>query len=297
MACYSPLHGFKKPGGGISFNRNEGYVDRPVIVSCGKCVGCRIERSRQWATRCVHEAQFHDANSFVTLTYDRENLPGDLSIHVRDWQLFAKRLRKRLGRFRFFHCGEYGDENFRPHYHALLFGLDFMSDRVLFREDTESRKTYVSELLTDVWGKGFTTVADLTWNSAAYVARYVVKKANGDVRGETKSEKYRRFNPQTGEEWYVTPPYTTMSRRPGIGADWFDAFRDDVYPDDFVIHDGRKFRPPSYYDRRLPEAELELLKRSRKRRAVQHLAEQDSDRLRVRERIEERRLGRLVRSV
>jgi len=290
--CFTPLQAYRARGGAVTFQRREA-TGPPFDLPCGQCIGCRIERSRQWATRCVHEAQSHEVNCFVTLTYDRENLPGDLGLDVRHWQLFAKRLRKKCGPFRFFHCGEYGDENLRPHYHALLFGLDFGADRVLWKEDSEKRKTYLSPLLSERWSYGFTTVADLTWQSAAYVARYVVKKATGPLA----SEVYSRLNPETGEVWEVKPPYTTMSRRPGIGSDWFSKYKGDVFPGDFVVHDGRKFRPPSFYDKRLPEAELEVVKQTRKRRAAAHVAEQVPDRLRVRERIMEAKAERLCRSV
>jgi hypothetical protein len=132
VTCYKPLLGYraaerneqgKRP---LVFNPSQGLVDMPIKVACGQCIGCRLERSRQWAIRCVHEASLHEHNSFITLTYNDENLPADGSLDVRHWQLFMKRLRKRHGSgIRYFHCGEYGSKHRRPHYHACLFGLDF----------------------------------------------------------------------------------------------------------------------------------------------------------------------------
>ncbi len=188
-----------------------------------------MARSRDWALRCVHEAQLHAKNSFITLTYNAESLPKDGSLCLNDWQKFAKRLRRKCGPFRFFHCGEYGEENKRPHYHACIFGLDFVADRGLWKDDGRN-PLFVSPVLSDTWGLGFASVGALSFKSAAYVARYVTKKAVGDL-AKTEYE-------------HVRPPYVTMSRRPGIGSEWFAKFKSDVYPSDEVIFEGRRYRPP-----------------------------------------------------
>lgn len=239
MACYRYLKAYRAPGGAIVFDSKKGYSDRPLELPCGQCIGCRVERSRQWAIRCVHEAQFHDRNSFITLTYDSVNVPADGGLHVKHWQNFAKRLRHKLGPFRFFMCGEYGDKNKRPHFHACIFGLDFSADRVFLR-DSAGGRLYVSPTLESVWGMGQTVLGDVSYESAAYVARYVVGKLTGD-----KAEiEYCRVEPATGESWMVRAPFTCMSRRPGIGAKWFEMFHGDVFPSDEVVHQGRRFRPP-----------------------------------------------------
>ena len=238
----------------------------------------------------------HEANCFVTLTYDQVNVPRDGSLVVGDWQKFAKRVRKRLGRFRFFHCGEYGEVNLRPHYHALMFGLDFSGDRVVWKKDERGHKVYTSEMLSELWNLGFATVGELTWQSAAYVARYCMKKATGDLA----KERYRRVDPETGEEWFVRPEYVTMSRRPGIGSEWYERFKSDVYPLDEVVHDGRRFRPPRYYDEKLQVEDPELmdaLKAKRKNSAAARAEELEPARLRVRERVAESRLTRLGRKI
>lgn len=290
MPCFHPLAAFRKEGGGVSFSpRGAGL---PLSLPCGQCIGCRVERSRQWALRCVHESQMHAGSSFVTLTYSDEFLPPDGGLHVSDWQRFAKRLRKKAGPFRFFHCGEYGEVSGRPHYHACIFGLDFRADRVLLRRSGEN-SLYVSPLLTETWGLGHCSVGELSYESAAYVARYVVKKLTGP-QGQAA---YSRVDPRTGECFQVAAPYVTMSRRPGVGSKWFDRFRSDVYPADEVVHKGRRFRPPRFYDGKLPEEELEGLKVKRLRAAARHRVDLSRERLAVREVCADARLSVLRRSL
>lgn len=191
----------------------------------------------------MHEAQLHDGSAFLTLTYDDENLPRGGSLDVTHWQKFAKRLRKQLGPFRFIAAGEYGPNTLRPHYHAILFGHEFLHDRVPHKE-RKGHQTYLSESVAKLWPFGFHELGTVTYQSAAYVASYVTKKMGGDRAKET----YSRCNPFTGEVHEVVPEFALMSRRPGLGAEWIKAFWKDVYPSDEVVMDGRKFRPPPYYD-------------------------------------------------
>lgn len=209
----------------------------------------------------MHEAQLHDANSFLTLTYDDEHLPDDHSLNVRHWQLFAKRLRKRLGPFRFIHCGEYGEEKLRPHYHACLFGQDFRQDRVPFGT-SNGHPVYVSPVLAELWPYGFHYIGSVTFDSAAYVASYTMKKRTGDQA----ERHYQRLDTTTGEIWSVKPEYATMSRRPGLGHGWQQRFQRDLYPHDYAIAKAQKFRPPRYYDRQLEAAEPELYRKLQQRR-------------------------------
>lgn len=282
MPCYHPLRGWKGPGGKVVFRRESGWSDRPVDLPCGQCLGCRIQRSADWALRCVHEAQMHLHNSFVTLTYDQEHLPSDGSLRLEDWQKFAKRVRKELGPFRFFHCGEYGEKNQRPHYHALLFGLDFRHDRVSY-----SQTLYGSRTLDRLWGQGFTSIGNLTYESAAYVARYVMKK----LTGSQAEERYTRMDKSTGEFWSVKPEYCTMSRRPGIGSGWLEEFYEDVFPSDEVVHSGRRHRVPRFYDDSavrfgvLSETGLDELKAERRARVAVRSMDLTAKRLEVRERV------------
>ena len=162
----------------------------PMQLACGQCRGCRIDRSKEWAARCVHESLMHQENSFVTLTYDDEHLPRDGSLDKRHFQLFMKRLRKHFNEktIRFFHCGEYGDKLGRPHYHACLFGIDF-GDRIP-HSVTNDVVTYTSETLTRIWGKGFTTCGEMNYQTAAYTARYIMKK----ITGKKADEHYTRID-------------------------------------------------------------------------------------------------------
>lgn len=277
------------------FSRKGAWVDRPVTVSCGQCTSCRLERSRAWALRCVHEAQLHERNCFVTLTYDPAHLPFNGSLDVTHWQLFAKRLRKNVGPFRFLHCGEYGDANLRPHYHACIFGLDFRDDSSVFQEKADY-EVRISPTLTDTWGMGFCTVGNLTMQSAAYVARYVMKK----VGGPSAEAHYTRVDTETGEEFVVKREYVTMSRRPGLGARWFEKFHSDVYPDDFCVEGGKKFRPPVFYDRLMEGVDPAFMagvKRKRIERAALHVDDQTTDRLLVREKCVDARMSVFSRDV
>lgn len=224
-----------------------------LLLPCGSCLGCRLERSRQWAVRCLHEASLHDQNCYITLTYSPENMPRDHSLHKDHFQLFMKRLRKRYGSgIRFFHCGEYGEQKARPHYHSCIFGFDF-PDKV-FHSSRGSYNMYVSQSLIDLWGKGFCTLSDMCFNSAAYVARYCVKKVNGP-RSE---DHYRYVDDETGEIHDRIPEYATMSRRPGIGKNWFEKYSSDVYPSDFLVVNGHKAKPPRYYDQLFKEENSSL---------------------------------------
>lgn len=220
----------------------------------------------------------HERNCFITLTYRDEDLPVGGSLCLEDWQKFAKRLRKKLGPFRFFHCGEYGEENLRPHYHACLFGVDFVEDEVFFKRE-HGHALYVSELLGQTWGLGFSSVGTLTFDSAAYVARYVIKKATGD-RAKTV---YSRVDEKTGEVFEVRPEYATMSRRPGLGSSWFDKFMSDVFPADEIVHEGRSYPVPKFYDSKLGAEELDVYRVSRRRAGLKYVKDLSPDRLVVRE--------------
>lgn len=296
MACFSPLTGYRTAAGSVTFEQKKGYYDKPVSVACGQCSGCRLERSRQWAIRCVHEAQLHEANSFVTLTYDDEHLPPDGGLVLADWQNFAKRLRKRVGPFRFYHCGEYGDLRGRPHYHALLFSIDFVGDRALHSTTIHGDRLYQSDLLSATWGMGLSTIGDLTFQSAAYVARYCMKK----ITGKKADQHYETVNLKTGEVHKVRPEYSTMSRRPGIGSGWLAKYQTDVYPSDEVILNGKHCRPPRFYDNRFETtdpAAFALVKDGRARAGRKHRANQTPERLHIRETIQELRSKQLHRSL
>lgn len=230
----------------------------------------------------------HERNSFVTLTYSDEKVPKDFGLDLRDWQLFRKRLREMVGPFRFFCAGEYGGATLRPHYHAILFGLDFEDDRVLLKR-TQGRPLWTSPLLEKEWGKGHVSIGEVTPESIGYVTKYCVKKQQALHR------RCERVDADTGECWSVRPEFVTMSRRPGLGAKWFEKFAGDVYPSDEVVLSGRRHRPPRFYDLKLEATELERIKSKRRDQAKARLADETPERRAVRERVAVARLGILKR--
>lgn len=210
-------------------------VGKYKILPCGQCYQCRLERSRDWACRCILEAQMHKENCFVTLTYDDAHLPSDYGLQKMDLTNFFKRLRKNTGaKLRYFACGEYGDLYSRPHYHICIFG--YRPDDLQLIAQNRGVNLYTSQEILKAWqGRGFVSIGDVTFESAAYVARYVMKKVTGD-RAE---EHYQ------GRE----PEYVVMSRRPGIAASWFEKYSEDVYPNDYlVVRNNIKCKPPRYFD-------------------------------------------------
>lgn len=238
--------------------------DERLEVPCGQCAGCRLEYSRQWAMRCVHEAQLHFDNSFITLTYDDENLPADFSLDKTHLQKFFKRLRKHYQpqKIRYYACGEYGDQTHRPHYHACLFGLDF-EDKELWKIANGNR-LYTSEILRKIWPYGYNVIGDVNFQTAAYVARYVMKKQTAKESKRTRN--YELIDENSGEIYNVLPQFSTMSRRPGIASDWYKKFRSDLYPSDNITVNGQKMKPAKFYDRLLEIDDPELLDDIKKRR-------------------------------
>lgn len=193
-------------------------------------------------------------------------------------------------------CGEYGENELRPHYHACLFGISF-DDLELVKEENNVQ-LFTSAKLQKIWGKGFVTVGEVTFQSAAYVARYVMKKIIGkqDEKILDKMTKnYERLDPETGELFEVIPEYTSMSLKPGIGHEWFKKYHKDVYPSDFCIQDGHKQQPPKYYDNL--HGDLTEIKAKRKARAQQDRANQTPARLAVREKVKQAQVDQLKRNL
>lgn len=295
MPCYHPLEAYQLTDGGIVFVERAGHdVARSLLLPCGQCVGCRLERSRQWAVRVMHEASLYDCNVFVTLTYSDECVPRDLSLRYRDFQLFMKRLRKQRGAVRFYMCGEYGENFGRPHYHACLFNLDF-PDKLHFRK-TAAGNLYTSAALSELWPYGFSLIGSVTFESAAYVARYCMAK----VTGEHADAWYSVVDLQTGELSKRVAEFNHMSTRPGIGAPWFARFSADCYPRGDCVVNGRRVRPPRYYDK-LYEREdgegMELVKYKRYLRGLQVSADSSIERLAVKEQVAAARVARFERKL
>lgn len=221
MACYKPVLCWKLPEDGtlISFTPQRPPYEH-LRIACGKCTGCRADQSLMWSVRAYHESTEHFKNSFITLTYDDENLPHDGKIVKRDLQLFFKKLRKQLSpqKIRYIACGEYGEQTHRPHYHAIIFGEDFRQGKVDI-----NHQLYTNEALSQIWGKGVISIAPVTMSSICYVCGYVYKKiADKDT-------------------------FSLMSRRPGIGHNWLDKYKSDLLRTGSVTIEGREYPIPKRY--------------------------------------------------
>lgn len=238
------------------FKAELGYPNTKTELPCGQCIGCRLDRARDWSARIMHEAKLHPTSCFLTLTYQRE----EYSLNKRDITLFFKKLRFAHPdiKIRYFQCGEYGEQFQRPHHHVILFGYDF-PDKHPFKKLGKYQQ-FISRELADLWPHGLHSIGSLTLDSAMYTARYVLKKING----EKQEEHYQGRLPE----------YTTMSRRPGLGKDFYDQFTDDIYNHDkIVINDHTILRPAKYYDRmfeQLHPAKMRRLKTARKKRALEN---------------------------
>lgn len=304
MPCYHPIQGFQHHGRSergtrpVVFRMPRGRGYRVVQVPCGQCIGCRLERSRQWAVRCLHEASLHEANSFLTLTYDDDHLPSSGSLDKSEPQKFFKRLRHVAQPFRYFMCGEYGDELSRPHYHVILFGEDFYADRRLFRSDGGGSQgsLYRSATLERLWPFGFSTIGSVSFESAAYVARYACKK----VTGELARDHYEKVDRSTGEISRLEPEYSACSLKPAIGKGWIEKYMSNVYSRDSVVVRGREMLPPKFYDKLHAEHDwlahgVKLV--NRVIRGLARASERSPERLEVREEVAAGKLSLLRRDL
>lgn len=286
MPCYKPLLAFVygRTAAGKQAIKFLGKgsappgVEKIISVPCGQCIGCRLDYSREWANRCLLEATYHESSYFVTLTYSNSTIPisyhcsnlstgeaGEFpSLSKRDVQLFLKRLRKDTGQqIRYYLSGEYGDKTYRPHYHAILFGLH-LDDLQFFKKSPLGFDYYLSPSLEKIWGKGQILVTDVTWDTCAYTARYMMKKLKGEG-----AKYYKKVN--------IVPPFSLMSRKPGLGFQYF-IDNPDIYKYDYINlktdNGGIKVYPPRYYDRLYdidyPE-ELEKLRAIRRFKAENKL--------------------------
>lgn len=305
MPCYYPLQGYRSEersasgGRQVVFRRQAGFTDRPIDVPCGQCIGCRLDRSRDWAIRCVHEAKLYENNVFVTLTYRDEELPDDMSVDIREFQLFMKRLRKKYGKgVRYFACGEYGEKTGRPHYHAILFNLDFGDKQII--KTTSYGNLYRSSSLESIWTKGNSSIGTVTFQSAAYTARYQMKKQSQEVF------QHVYIDPVTGQVMPRRPEFGTMSRRPGLGQRYVEKYWEELLRDDFVVIDGKKMSMPRYYSNHLAflvakEAEqifkFRRKKSARVRKARRHAGNNTSSRHRIRETVQKARITNLKREL
>lgn len=268
MPCYTPL-GVKLDVDGKPVFKRFMQCEPDQWIPCGKCIGCRLDYSREWAIRLQHEQITSHSSCWITLTYDDDHLPvSDLSPHPSlsksDWTTFTKSLRNRGYKFKCYAAGEYGDRFGRPHFHACMFNLDFPDRRFKYTTDT-GYEVHSSQILTDIWGKGFADVSDLSYDNAAYTARYTLKK----IYGEAATDHYRRWDAY-GNQYWIEPEFSIMSRGGrtgrGIGYDFYQQYGDRIRFYDSVAIDGHEFPVPRYYDKLTEQeypAEYERIKERR----------------------------------
>lgn len=273
MPCFKPVEVPKK-----------GYVDLRVTVACGQCIGCRTDRALDWRTRLVHEAKLHPSSVFGTFTYDDEHIPPGGSLRYADFQKFLKRLRRsRDGdQISYFCAPEYGDQSMRPHYHAIIYGVDF-PDKA--KHSGEGANTlFRSEELAQLWGHGFASFGSVTPDSCRYVADYVFKRCNGALA----ELRYSRVDPATGLVYQVEPEKGRMSTRPAIGYRFFEKFQSDFYPSDVAIVKGQECAVPKAYLRKLEDLDPELyeeMKAKHRAEALERREDSTPERLAVREEV------------
>lgn len=258
MVCYHPIKAYrplsKIDGGRLVFDATKALnPDHPLHVPCNQCRGCRERRQRDWSIRIHHESKLYDLNSFVTLTFNQNDYPESGSIAKRDVQLFMKRLRKARGhdRIKYYACGEYGDGNGRAHYHAILLNCGFL-DRKYHSTTPRGDKLYTSDDLSELWPCGHSWIGDVTLKSARYVAGYVNKKMVGDKA----TEYYLRRHPYSGSIVQVEPEFQLASQ--GLGRGWFNKYKSDYFPSDFVVVDDKMYSVPLAYMKWLKKEEPDV---------------------------------------
>ena len=277
MQCTSPIIGYRGFDGKISSSISKSWIDLRASAPCGRCIGCRIRKKREWGLRSYHEASLHDESGFFTLTYDDEHLPVGGSLVRDEVAKFVRSLRDRGHKIRYFAGAEYGDGETlnglknnvplgRPHYHVLLFGF-WPDDAEKVRGGDEP--LFTSEYLRSIWGKGKCDFGHVTPHSADYCAGYAAKK----MYGKTAQNYYQKIDPDTGEVYPVVPEFSRQSRRPGLGERWITRYLYDVYPKDQVVISGVPRTPPKYYDdicKKLDPALFAKVKSARRAREVQN---------------------------
>ncbi|ALS03680.1 VP4 [Gokushovirus WZ-2015a] len=289
MTCFGPIPAYRPQRGAgdrrLVFDKRKSETGIRILIPCGQCTGCRLERSRQWAMRCMHEKQMHNASSFITLTYDDAHLPKFGALSMDHYQRFLKRLRHRFGAgIRFCGCGEYGDITNRPHYHILLLNADF-PDRKLYTHSASGHGLYQSKELDALWSEdgsqfGFCNIGNVDFDSCAYVARYVMKK----VIGKSNAPDMSMYDENTGEMFWKPGPFMTMSRRPGLGTEWYKKYGPHAYEWDSVVFKGVEVPPPRFYENlRVGPLINDNIKKKRRRQAALKRADNTLTRLRVRE--------------
>lgn len=291
-----------------------------IMISCGQCMQCRLQRVKQRAVMSICESLEHEENSFVTLTF---GYPQTFSYyrnkgfsyylarkkaHFHEWSLETETFTKFMKRLRFWyynyqlakhlisigredlalspksndmlshirlpkaerpfllkdfkpkkirclHAGEYGEKRQRPHHHCVLFGFQFPDLEKIYEN---GKLYYTSKILSDLWPFGIHRIGDCTYNSCAYVSRYVTKKVNGNNQ----------------EEYYNgrKPEYITYSTKPVIGSNYFiKNYKEIVNTQELCVVADKKYscRMPKSYDEILKKIDKDLYNDMKEKRVTQ----------------------------
>lgn len=254
MACTNPILAYVKSTDPITGKKSLSFVARidanyrtissrygkenTFFLPCGKCPSCRKDRAKIWAVRCCLEASQYERNSFITLTYEQNHLPkGGLCKH--DVDKFIKFLRKETGqKIRYFYCGEYGETTFRPHYHLILFNY-FPEDATFHYTSENGYPVFKSKFLNKIWCyKGFVEVGSLTFQSALYCSKYILKQ------DPDNSKCTKIFVPAN-----KAPVFHRMSLKPGIGADYIKSHLEQLFESDAVYINGESNNLGNYFNK------------------------------------------------
>jgi len=286
MSCYHPRTGWADPdqNGKWTSKQPKAFNSTVMTVACGQCIGCRTELSRQWAMRNMHEASLYDDNCFITLTYDDEHLPPYGSLDKKAFPKFIRSLRQNQPKgkkIRYYACGEYGDRFNRPHYHAILFNYwpnPHIRGNIIKLKENKGDSLYTSPELTKCWKKGHVAFGKVTFQSAAYVSNYVTKKITGGLKDShyggyinplptTELITYSKY-PKKGFVRRFQPEFSLMSRKNGIGKDWFDKYYPDIYrAGETGIHiNGKLQKPARFYDNHFKKKHLDEMTAIREKR-------------------------------
>lgn len=277
MPCFHPWEMERPKNSGL-------YLKLP----CNQCIGCRTDHKQQWALRLEHEMRMHSVSVFITLTYDPQSLPRGSTLVKRHVQSFIKSLRDKIEpiRIRYFACGEYGEQGTRPHYHLIVYGWQPTDGKVHAKLGRYT--LYTSDLLSACWDhRGFITWTDASPENCAYVAGYAVKK----FRGPEAMNHYTRIT-QDGEMIHVLPEFALMSTRPGIGASFYNRYREQLANHDHSMRLGKKQKLPRYYDKLREREDAKGLDRAKNKRIInarKHRANNTPERLKVRETVAARK--------
>ena len=252
------------------------YIKEFIEIPCMKCQSCRLDYSKEWMQRCMLEQKMWDHNEMLTLTYDEEHVPKNIgcdtstgevlevnTLRKKDVEKFLKDLRRywkhhyNEDNIRFYMCGEYGELKGRPHYHLLMFNFN-VRDKEYYKKSQSGFDMYHSKIIEKIWGRGHIELNEISADTCAYVARYVLKKQKG-----TGAKDYYALKG-------IEPEYTNGSRRPGIGETYFRENKDKIYEYDKILLASKggvqEIKPCKYYDRLFDAEEHDLMENIKERR-------------------------------